>query len=153
MGLPDLLPLLRDRPWFATLLRALEGGDAPAVPLPCLTVAARPYVEAAVAAYLGRPVLIVTSRPDRATEVAEAVRAYLPPDAVALFHWQTPDALPYEVLPRDPATAAPRLDILHRLATAREGRVCPVVVASAGGLMRPVMPVAELRAHTTMLRV
>src|SRR5205823_1638040 len=113
----------------------------------------RPYVEAAVAAYLGRPVLIVTSRPDRAVDVVEAIGAYLPPDWVALFHWQTADALPYEVLPRDPVVAAPRLNILHRLVTADADGICPVVVAAAGGLMRPVMPADELRIHTTVLRV
>ncbi|MGI8855028.1 MAG: transcription-repair coupling factor, partial [Thermomicrobiales bacterium] len=153
MGLPDLLPLLRDQPWFGEIMRAVEGDAPSGVPLPGLTVAARPFVEAAVAAYLGRPVLIVTSRPDRAHEVVEAVRAYLPPASVALFHWQTPDALPYEVLPRDPAVSAPRLDILHRLARAHDDGVCPVVVTAAGGLMRPVMSAAELRAHTTILRV
>jgi len=153
MALADLLPLLRDQPWFTTLMAAIERGDGRGIPLPGLTVAARPFVEAAVAAYLGRPVLIVTSRPDRAQDMMEAIGAWLPPDVVALYQWQTPDALPYEVLPRDPATAAPRLNILHRLATAREDGVCPIIVTAAGGLMRPVMPIAELRSHTTRLRV
>ncbi|MDQ6601540.1 MAG: DEAD/DEAH box helicase, partial [Chloroflexota bacterium] len=153
MALADLLPLLRDQPWFAEMVAAIDRGERRAIPLPGLAVAARPYVEAAVAAYIGRPVLLVTSRPDRAQEIVEAIGAYLPPDTIALHQWQTPDALPYEVLPRDPATAAPRLNILHRLATARDEGVCPLVVASAGGLMRPVMPVEELRRHTTLLRV
>ncbi|MCA1725576.1 MAG: hypothetical protein LC748_15260, partial [Thermomicrobia bacterium] len=153
MALADLLPLLRDQPWFTALMAAIEQEGARSIPLPGLTVAARPYVEAAIAVSLGRPVLIVTSRPDRAQDLIEAIGAYLPPDAVALSQWQTPDALPYEVLPRDPATAAPRLNILHRLATADEEGICPVVVTAAGGLMRPVMPVAELRQHTTQLRV
>jgi transcription-repair coupling factor (superfamily II helicase) len=153
MALADLLPLLRDQLWFTDLVAAIERGDGGGIPLPGLTVAARPYVEAAVVASLGQPVLIVTSRPDRAQELIEAIGAYLPPAAVALCLWQTPDALPYEVLPRDPATAAPRLNILHRLATAREDGACPVVVSAAGGLMRPVMPIEELRQHTTRLRV
>ena len=153
MALADLLPLVRDEDWFADLLRGVEGGERRAVTLDGLTVAARPYVEAAIAAYLGRPALVITSRPDRAQDVVEAIGAYLPADAVALFHWQTADALPYEVLPRDPVTAAPRLNILHRLLTAAEDNVCPVVVAAAGGLMRPVMPPDELRAHTVVLRV
>jgi len=153
MALADLLPLLCDQLWFAEMVAVVDRGERRAIPLPGLAVAARPYVEAAVAAYLGRPVLLVASRPDRAQEIAEAIGAYLPPETVALYQWQTPDALPYEVLPRDPATAAPRLNILHRLATARDEGVCPVVIASAGGLMRPVMPVEELRRHTTHLRV
>ncbi|MHB8644785.1 MAG: transcription-repair coupling factor [Thermomicrobiales bacterium] len=153
MALADLLPLLRDQRWFTEMMAATERSDGQGIPLPELPGAARPYVEAAVATYLGRPVLIITSRPDRAQEVIEAIGAYLPPDAVTLHHWQTPDALPYEVLPRDPVTAAPRLNILHRLATARDAGRCPVVVTAAGGLMRPVMPVEELRKHTTHLRV
>ena len=98
------------KPWFAEMLRAIEGDKPAGVPLPGLTVAARPFVEAAVAAYLGRPVLIVTSRPDRAQEIARRCAPICRRMSVALFHWQTPDALPYEVLPRDPATSAPRLE-------------------------------------------
>jgi transcription-repair coupling factor (superfamily II helicase) len=151
MALPDLLPLLRDQPWFADALRRVEDGQR-TVGLPGLSVAARPFVEAAIAAVRGRPTLVVTSRPDRAEEGAEAIGSFLPPDTASLFLWQTPDALPYETLPRDPITAAPRLNILHRLATAADAGICPLVVAAAGGLMRPVMPLAELRAHTTLLK-
>jgi transcription-repair coupling factor (superfamily II helicase) len=151
MALPDLLPLLRDQPWFADALRRVDSGQR-VVGLPGLSVAARPFVQAAVAALRGKPTLVVTSRPDRAEEVAEAIGSFLPPERAALFLWQTPDALPYETLPRDPVTAAPRLHILHRLATAAETGLCPLVVAAAGGLMRPVMPLAEFRAHTTMLK-
>ena len=39
MALPDLLPLLRDQPWFADALRRMEGGQQ-AVGLPGLSVAA-----------------------------------------------------------------------------------------------------------------
>ena len=153
MALPDLLPLLHEQPWFAGLLRRLKTRDAGAVALPALSVSARPFVQAAVAAYLAKPMLIIASRPDRAQDLMEAIGAYLPPESVSLFLWQTADALPYETLPRDPITAAPRLNILHRLVTATDAGICPVIVASAGGLMRPVMPAAELRTHTTILRV
>ena len=152
MGLPDLLPLVREQPWFTQTRARLAQGKRH-VALPGVGVAARPFVQAAVAAMRGTPVLVVTSRPDRAEEVAEALRAFLPPGSAEVLLWRTPDALPYEVLPRDPALAAPRLNILHRLASAAESGVCPLVVAAAGGLMRPVMPLAALRAHTTFLKV
>jgi len=151
LALADLLPLLPAQPWFADVLRRLHTPDA-TVPLPELSPAARPYVMAAVAAARGTAVLIVTSRPDRAQEVAETLAAYLPPDAAPPLLWQAPEALPYEVLARDAATAAPRLGILHQLATATERGDAPIIVAAAGGLMRPVMPADELRSHTDTLQ-
>src|SRR5947209_16559120 len=101
MALPDLLPLLTAQPWFADALRRMDGGERTAA-LPGLSVAARPFVEAAAAAARGKPTLVITSRPDRAEEITEAIGAFLPPDTASLFLWRTPDALPYETLPRDP---------------------------------------------------
>ena len=151
VALADLLPLLPDQPWFTDILRRLRTRDA-VVPLPELSVSARPYVQAAIAAARGTATLIVTSRPDRAQEVAETITAYLPPHLPPPLLWQAPEALPYEVLARDAATAAPRLAILHRLATAAANGDAPIIVAAAGGLMRPVMPADDLRAHTDMLQ-
>jgi len=150
VALADLLPLLNDQPWFMDVLRRLRAGDA-TVPLPDVAVPARPYLQAALAVARGTTVLVVTSRPDRAQEVADAIAAYLPPNTPPPLLWRAPDALPYEVLERDPVTAAPRLAILHRLATVAERNDAPVVVAAAGGLMRPTMRAADLRAHTTLL--
>jgi len=150
VALADLLPLLNNEPWFSDVLRRLKKPDA-TVPLPDVAVPARPYLEAALAVARGTAVLVVTSRPDRAREVADAIAAYLPPDAPPPLLWRAPDALPYEVLQRDPATAAPRLATLHQLATASERKNAPVVVAAVGGLMRPVIAADELRAHTTVL--
>lgn len=152
VALADLLPLLPDQPWFAYLLKRIAADACDEIALPELAVAARPYIEAAVASLVGRPVLVVTSRPDRAEEVAEAIAAYLPPGVPRPLLWHAPDSLPYEVLPRDPVTAAPRLQILHLLAEAHAGGAAPIIVAAAMGLMRPVMPTEEMRRHTTLLK-
>ncbi len=155
MSLVDLLPLLPDQPWFSYVLKRLAADEREPVSLPELSVAARPYIEAAIATLTGRTTLVICSRPERASEVADAIAAYLPPDAPRPLLWLAPDALPYEVLPRDAVTAAPRLNILHLLTQAHNPKrnLAPLVVTAANGIMRPVMPIDELRLHTTVLRV
>jgi transcription-repair coupling factor (superfamily II helicase) len=89
---------------------------------------------AAVHASLGRPLLLVTSRPSEARNYANELRAWAAdPDAVLLF--PETDALPYDRLPNDPDKLAERLGTLERLAGLSRETSPPLVVASARAAM------------------
>src|SRR5438045_2318544 len=104
MNLSGLLPLLHSHPAYkrlaAALAHARQTPDDPAVVADDLLDAAKPYVLAALAAdpALGPPagrILILTSRPERARQIADALRLYAAaPDRVLRF--PAPDLLPYE---------------------------------------------------------
>ncbi|MGC8826971.1 MAG: hypothetical protein ACP5TV_08215, partial [Anaerolineae bacterium] len=97
MKLSGLLELLRERPAYQALLDALQS-DIPSWrgrtrPLQILK-SARPYLVAALAQHLRRPILVVTGRPQRAVQLHTHLRQWLPASEVHLF--SAADPLPYE---------------------------------------------------------
>ncbi|MEO5952835.1 MAG: hypothetical protein ABIQ44_10250, partial [Chloroflexia bacterium] len=112
--------------------------------------AARPFVISALHADVmsaqGRPVIIVSARPDRARQLYEGLLAYSPP-GTPLFIFPAPDLLPYERIAPDPTIVGERLRVLaslkgdHRAAAPGSA---PVIVTSVLALMQPTMAPADL---------
>lgn len=138
LRLSGLLDALRETEAGASLAREDEIGDGPWG----VSIAARPYVVAALAAWRQRPILLLTARTDVAGLYAEQLRLWLPPSGVV--HWfADPDALPFERVPWSRETRQVRLATLVTLAQARAGRLKNgplVVVASARALLQGTAP-------------
>ncbi|MFL5760468.1 MAG: transcription-repair coupling factor [Thermomicrobiales bacterium] len=115
-----------------------------------LPLSSRPAVIAALVAQAKRPVVIITSREDRAEQVADAVAEFLF-EPIRVDRWPGPEALPYEQLPFDLEVSTRRVGILASLLGESPGAP-PVVVASAHGLAHLVMDQSDLREHTKVLR-
>jgi len=146
------------------LRSSTQGPDAPQ-PLH-LPAAARSYVAAALYNNLGRPVVLITGRPERAQQLYEELRTWAS-DSEAILHFAEPDALPYERIPWNPGTAARRLSVLDRLvhyraaaspalpSAGREGALSgppPLVVVSARALLFFTIPLEEYLAARCTLR-
>lgn len=76
MQLDGLLELLRQAESYQTLLDHARQGRA--LPDQRVLRAARPFVLAALAADLARPVLVIAGRVDRAYNIAEQLPVWLP---------------------------------------------------------------------------
>ncbi len=113
---------------------------------------ARPYVAAALASHLHRPLLYVTATSSRAREIADAVRIWLG-DASRVFLFADPEALPYERLVWSADTRRDRLAALAALSRRSGFSEAPVVVASARALMWKTLPPREMRLSVRPLRV
>ncbi len=155
MNLTGLLDLLHEIPAYAALRAALASGGAPGDL--SLMRAARPFVVAALARDLTRPVLIVTGRVDRAYNVAEQLPAWVPDAPVLRF--AEPGPLFYERAPWGERSRLARLHVLARLAppagpnTPVSDGPPPIVVTSALALMYKTAPAREFRAGSRVLRV
>ena len=115
MKLNGLLDLGRSLPAFDELVVGLREGRAPAAPL-AIYHAARPYLVAALAGQLDRPLLIITPRSNRARQWIDELRAWLP-DEVPVHNFADPDALSYERIPWVAETRQRRLEALVGLLT------------------------------------
>ena len=154
MHLNGLLHLLRDTGAYQRLLDDLRANR----PTPDQGVlrAARPYVVAALAADLGRPVVLLTGRVDRAHNITEQLPAWLPDHPIERF--AEPSAGFYERAPWATPTIRSRLKTLARLAPpvgpagAAPGSP-PIVVSSAYALMQKTLPVREFRGGSRTLKV
>ena len=115
MKLNGLLDLGRSLPAFDELVVGLREGRAPAAPL-AIYHAARPYLVAALAGQLDRPLLIITPRTNRARQWIDELRAWLP-DEFPVHNFADPDALSYERIPWVAETRQRRLEALVGLLT------------------------------------
>jgi transcription-repair coupling factor (superfamily II helicase) len=123
MNLSGLLPDLRSALDKQGLAARLDGGAPLLLGLPDGAKAA----VVATLASTGRPVLVVSPRPDRAAALAEEVASWLgDPDRVYLFPER--ESLPYERLAPDPLVLRDRLRTLYALSEARG----PLVVVASG---------------------
>ena len=154
MNLSGLLDLLDEVPAYLALRKALASGGATGDL--ALMRAARPFVVAALARALKRPVLIVTARVDRAYNVAEQLPAWVPDTPVLRF--AEPGPLFYERAPWGERARLGRLQVLARLtppvgpAASADSQPPPVVVTSALALMVKTAPAREFRAGSRVLR-
>ena len=158
MNLRGLPPLLREVPAYQQLLQGLKTGEGRPEPL-ALLLAARPFVAAALASDLNRPLVVVTARSERVQQWADELRVWLgDPDRVHLF--ADPDALPYERIPWSRETRQQRLRALVALTqypisntqSQTPNRQSPIVLASARALMQKTLPPRELRLALRPLR-
>jgi transcription-repair coupling factor (superfamily II helicase) len=91
-----------------------------------------PFIAAAVASRT--PLLLATASGREATDLAIALRAFIPPSEVVLFPaWET---LPHERLSPRSDTVGERLSVLRRLTHPQEGRI-RVVVAPIRAILQP----------------
>jgi transcription-repair coupling factor (superfamily II helicase) len=148
LSLSHLVPTFSN---YAPLKDALSGiGRGENRTLVDMPESVRPIVAAAVAARHKGPVLILTSRRDRADALASAISEYLPKD-ISLARWAAPDAHPYEQLPIDTDASIERVQILDRLITGPEAP--SVIVAPVHALIQLLMSPDEFREHTLELRL
>ena len=138
MKLNGLLDLGQGLPAIDEMAAALAAGQIPAGPLD-IYHAARPYVVAALARALNRPLVVITARSVRARQWVDELRVWLP-DEVPVHNFADPDALPYERIPWAPETRQRRLEALMGLLSWSSPTpatpYAPVAVASARGLMQ-----------------
>jgi transcription-repair coupling factor (superfamily II helicase) len=115
MKLNGLLDLGAALPAFDELAGGLREGRAPTAPVGVYHVA-RPYLVAALASRLDRPLLIITPRTNRARQWIDELRTWLPDD-VPVHNFADPDALSYERIPWVAETRQRRLEALVSLLT------------------------------------
>jgi transcription-repair coupling factor (superfamily II helicase) len=138
MNLSGLLPDLQSALEEHGLAARLDDGTPLLLGLPDGAKAAL----VATLASTGRPVLVVSPRPDRAAALAEEVASWLgDPERVHLFPER--EALPYERLAPDPLTLRDRLRTLYALS---EDRGPLVVVASGQAVAQRTLTPEELLA-------
>jgi transcription-repair coupling factor (superfamily II helicase) len=145
--LNGLLDLGQGLPAIDELAGMLADRKPPEAPLDVYS-AARPYIVAALARALNRPLVVVTARSARARQWVDELRIWLPDD-VPVYNFTDPDALPYERIPWAPETRQRRLEALVGLLSwsgpTPATPLAPVAVASARGLMQMTLPVREMR--------
>ncbi|GAA1627059.1 transcription-repair coupling factor [Georgenia ruanii] len=136
MKLTGLLPLLRTDPAVESATEmARQPVLAPQVVVNAAVGVRAPLVAELTAGERGRPVVVVTATGREADEAADALRNFLPDDAVAVFPaWET---LPHERLSPRSDTVAKRLAVLRRLAH-------PTAGGQSGPIAVLVMPVRAL---------
>jgi len=160
MNLRGLLPLLQEVSAYQQLLQGLRRGKGTPEPL-ALLHSARPYLVAALAMDLHRPLIVITARSEQALQWVDQLRLWLgAPQRVHLF--ADPDALPYERIPWSQETKEQRLIALAALArdsqlqthhSGPESRFePPIIVTSARALMQKTLPPRELRLALRPLR-
>jgi transcription-repair coupling factor (superfamily II helicase) len=157
MNLSSLLSLVQDIPSYRELIESLRGQDAAPqslfYPLTLsLLSAARPYLIAALQQDLERSILVVTARPEQATQLHSQLRLWSArPESVLLF--PEPNALPYEQIAWDVETIQQRTRVLAMLLQWWEkSTLSPIIITSARALMQKTIPVSEFRAgvHTLL---
>ncbi|MBN1565370.1 MAG: transcription-repair coupling factor [Anaerolineae bacterium] len=154
MQLTGLLDVLRQTKAYQTVLHSLRHGQA--VPDQHILRSARPFIVAALARDLDRPILWFAGRENRAHNITEQFPVWLPERRIQRF--AEPTATFYERSPWTESTIYSRLSTLAALAKPvgaaddpHEPK--PVIVASAYALMQKTMPVREFVAGSRALRV
>src|SRR5258708_8624467 len=142
MHMEGLLRIMRQLPSYPALLDRLRSGGTTRDQH--LLRAARPFVSAALAQDLDRPVLIVMARVERAYNVAEQLPVWLPNRQVLRF--AEPSALFYERSPWAAQTIRARLDVLSALCPpigldTSDPTSPPLIIHSPLPSMQPPLPV------------
>ncbi len=149
MHLKGLLSALQAQDIFTTTVEQLRQGET--VPDQNIQRAARPFVVAALAASLGRPLLIVTGRDERAYNLAEQIPVWLPGAHVSRF--MAPNVPFYARAPWSEVVSRARLETLGGLMHDDFDETPFCVVTSAHALMQKTLPRREFRLGSRRLRV
>jgi transcription-repair coupling factor (superfamily II helicase) len=147
LALHGLLPLLIARPEFKRLRDLIASGASTPL-ISGVAEVARPYVVAALAEDLRRPILYVVRDDEQVGRTTEALTALLG-KGVAVLPYIESDALSYERLIPDAQGIKSRMNALAALQRDEGGLV---VVCSARALTQPVMPPETFAAATRELR-
>ncbi len=138
MSLRGLLPLLANRPEFRRLLDRLNA-HAEIPVLSGVVEAAKPYIIAALAVSLDRPVLYVVRDEEEVERATDTLVGLVGRD-FPILPYADRDALPYERLMPDALAVQSRMNVLTAL-TRPAGAL--IVVCSVRALSQPVMPPDE----------
>ncbi|MCX2726215.1 transcription-repair coupling factor [Thermomicrobium sp. 4228-Ro] len=111
-----------------------------------LPAAARPWVVAALALELHRPLLLIVPRQIHADEFAETIGQLVP--QVPVMTWPAPETLPYDIFTHDRPTAADRSWFLERLASNHP----TIAIVPARGLTELLPPAGALRDQRLLLK-
>ena len=110
--------------------------------------AAKPFLLACLYSHLGLPMLVITSRAERARQFYDEIPAWCgSSDSTYLF--PEPDALPYERIPSDAYTVKQRLRALSSLS---DSDTAPLVIASAHSMLRKTTPVTNFSSSRHVLQ-
>jgi transcription-repair coupling factor (superfamily II helicase) len=120
MSLEKLLLLQKNNPLFNELLAEIRKGERPKVVTSSLL---RPYLIAALAYFLRRPILVLTLEHERAERLASDIAAFLP----KVYYLPEPETLPFDRLSPSPQTTAQRLAVLHALLVASSNVVTTTI--------------------------
>ena len=120
MALTGLLSLLHAEPRYQSTLTAVRTGHVAELPDQRLLRAARPYVIAALARELNRPLIVITATVERAHAIAEQLPVWTPD--IPVQRYSDPGALFYERAPWAPNAIRARIGALAAL--------CPPVGAN-----------------------
>jgi transcription-repair coupling factor (superfamily II helicase) len=152
MQLAGLLDVLRRTEAYQTVLRRLR--DKQPVPDQHLLRSARPYLVAALAQDLQRPVIVLVGRVDRAHNLSEQLPVWIPDLPVQRL--AEPTATFYERAAWTPTTILSRLNTLATLAKPVGARADtlppPIIVSSVSALMQKTLPVREFVAASRVLK-
>ncbi len=152
MQLDSLLSLMRDTPRYRTLVDTLRAGTS--VPDQHLLRAARPYVIAALARDMNRPLIIVTAQVERAYNIAEQLPVWLPD--VPVMRFAEPSALFYERSPWAVTAIRARIGALAALCppvgVTLDNTRPPVIVTSALALMQRTLPPREFKLGSRVIK-
>ncbi len=160
LNLSGLLSLVEDIPSYRELLGGLKAQDTASCSLShpltlSLLSSARPYLIAALQRDLDKPLVVVTARPEQASQLHSQLRLWsAKPEGVLLF--PEPNALPYEHIAWNIETVQQRIRVLAtllqdlQLPTSNFQLLPPVIIASARALMQKTIPRREFQAgvHT-----
>ena len=127
MNITGLLALIDDLPEYLLLAERLRQGDARAL----ITEEARPYLLAALYRRLGVPMLVVTTRADRARHLAEQLALWTDGPVHTI---PEPDGMYYQRLRGDRAGELELAEVLTRLVG--HAAQTPLAVVSAQALTR-----------------
>ncbi len=147
MSLRGLLPLLADRPEFRRLRERLAADGAAPV-ISGVTEAAKPYLVAALATALDRPVLYVVRDNAEVERVTDTLVGLIGRDFPVLPYADR-DALPYERLLPDAESVKSRMNALTALSRPAGALV---VICSDRALTQPLMPPDEFASAVVELR-
>ncbi len=154
MKLTGLLDALRQSTPYQYMQRALQDGQP--VPDQHILRAARPFVVAALAADLERPVIWLIGRGNRAYNVTEQLPVWLPRQHIQRF--AEPTAMFYERAPWSNTTIQNRLKTLASLIKPvgvkpdPDRAQAPIIVTSMFALMQKTLPLREFQANTRVLK-
>ncbi len=153
MQLTGLLDVLRRTEAYQTLLHSLRNQQP--VPDQHILRAARPFVVAALAQDLTRPIILLAGRVDRTHNIAEQLPVWVP--GVPIQRFAEPSVIFYEHAPWTTNTIHGRLSTLAALVKPVDMRQdnsapAPIVVTSAYALMQKTLPVREFRAGARTLK-
>jgi len=110
--------------------------------------AAKPYLLAYLYRHLNLPMLVITSRAERAKQLYDEIPVWCGSiDSTYLF--PEPDALPYERIPSDTYTVKQCLRVLSGLSDSEKN---PLVIASAHSVLRKTTPAAAFSSSRHVLR-